>query len=92
MLFWRSGGFRILGIVYEKNFLTLKNNKKMSLKRLNVEKYTGHLFFRNPPLPKISTFLLGQTGCAYFGKSAYYGCAYYEWGQYMFSEVMNLSF
>ena len=45
--------------------------------RLNVDK-TGYLFFRNPPLPKISTFSLGQKGCAYYGK-----CAYYEWGQYI---------
>ena len=32
----------------------------MSLKRLNVEKITGYLFFRNSPLPQISTFSLGQ--------------------------------
>ena len=51
----------------------------MSLKRLNVAKNTGYLFFRNPPLPQISTFSLG---CAYYGKSAYYECAYYEWAQY----------
>ena len=49
---------------------------KMSLKRLNVDKNTGYLFFRNPPLPQISTFLLGQKRCAYYGKSAYY-----EWAQ-----------
>ena len=49
---------------------------KRAYKRLNVEKNKGYLFFRNP-LPKISTFLLGQKGCAYYGKSAYY-----EWAQY----------
>ena len=32
----------------------------MSLKRLNVEKIIGYLFFRNSPLPQISTFSLGQ--------------------------------
>ena len=55
----------------------------MSLKRLNVEKNTGYLFFRNPPLTKISTFSLGQKRCAYCGKSAYYECAYFEWAQCM---------
>ena len=34
----------------------------MSLERLNVEKNTGYLFFQNPPLPEISTFLVGQKG------------------------------
>ena len=29
---------------------------------------TGYLFFRNPPLLKIVTFLLGQNGCDYFEK------------------------
>ena len=52
----------------------------MRLKRLNVEKNTGYLFFRNPPFPQISTFSLGQKGCAYYGKSAYY-----EWAQYLLS-------
>ena len=56
----------------------------MSLKRLNVEKNTGFLFFRNPPLPQISTFSLGQKGCAYYEESAYLGCAYYEDAQYLF--------
>ena len=55
----------------------------MSLKRLNVEKNTGYLFFRNPPLPQISTFSLGQKGCAYYEESAYLGCAYYEDAQYL---------
>ena len=54
----------------------------MSLIRLNAEKNTGYLFFRNPPLPKISTFSSGQKGCAYYGKSAYYEGTYYEWAQY----------
>ena len=44
----------------------------MSLKRLNVEKNTDYLFFRNPSLPQISTFSLRQNGCAYYRKSAYY--------------------
>ena len=57
----------------------------MSLKRLNVEKNTGYLFFRNPPLPQISTFSLGQKGCAYYEESAYLGCAYYEDAQYKIS-------
>ena len=48
----------------------------MSLQRLNAEKNTGYLFFRNPPLSQISTFLLGEKGRAYYGKSAYY-----EWAQ-----------
>ena len=56
-----------------------KNNKKMCLRRLNVEKNTGYLFFRYPPLPQTSTFSLGQKGCAYYEKSVYYyECAYYE--------------
>ena len=53
----------------------------MSLKRLNVEKNTGYLFIRNPLLPQISTFSLGQKRCAYYGKSAYQEYAYYEWAQ-----------
>ena len=56
----------------------------MSLKRLNFEKNTGRLFFRNPPLPQISTFSLGQKGCACYEESAYLGCAYYEDPQYIF--------
>ena len=40
---------------------------------------TGCLFFRNPPVPQISTFSSGQKGCAYYEKSAYY-----EWAQYLF--------
>ena len=50
----------------------------MSLKRLNLESAV----FRNPPLPKISTFSLGQKRCANFGKYACLGCAYYELAQY----------
>ena len=48
---------------------------------------TGYLFFRNPPLHKITTFSLGQKGCAS------YGCAYYKWGQYYknFGEIGTLS-
>ena len=42
----------------------------MSLTRLNVEKNTGYLFFRNPLL-KISTIALGLKECAYYGKCAY---------------------
>ena len=49
---------------------------------VKLDKNTGFLFFRNPPLPKISTFQLGQKRCAHYGKCAYYGCAYYEWGDY----------
>ena len=51
------------------------------VKRLNVEKNTGYLFLQNPPLPQISTFSVGQKGCAYYQKSAYYECAHYEWAQ-----------
>ena len=40
--------------------------------------FKGYLFFRNTPLPQISTFSLGQKGCAYYEKSAYY-----EWAQYV---------
>ena len=43
----------------------------MSLKRLNVEKNAGYLFFRNPPFPQIRTFSSGQKGSAYYEKSAY---------------------
>ena len=46
---------------------------------------TGCLFFRNPPLPQISTFSSGQKGCAYYEESAYLGCAYYESAQYSHS-------
>ena len=52
---------------FPKKFSNLKNvsenedqklfkNLKFSLKQLNVEKYTGYLFFRNPPLHQMSTF------------------------------------
>ena len=61
----------------------------MSLKRLNLEKNTGYLFFRNPPLPQISTFSFGQKGCASYEKCAYYGCVYYEWGQYMLKYIIQ---
>ena len=61
----------------------------MSLKLLNVEKNTGYLFFRNPPLLQISTFSLGQKGYAYYKKSAYYECAYYERAQYLESILTN---
>ena len=50
----------------------------MSNKRLNVEKIQAIFFFRNPPLPQISRFSLGQKGCAYYEKSAFY-----EWAQYI---------
>ena len=33
---------------------------------------------RNPPLSQISTFSLGQKGCAYYEKSAYYERAQYR--------------
>ena len=49
----------------------------MSLKRLNVEKKSGYLSFRNPPLLQVSTFSLAQKGCAFYEKIAYYECAYY---------------
>ena len=35
-------------------------------------------FFRNPPLPKIVTFSLGQKGSHYLGKYHYLGRHYYE--------------
>ena len=31
----------------------------------------------------ISTFSLGQKGCAYYEKTAYYECTYYERAQYI---------
>ena len=67
-LFW--GHVLILGSEGPalRNFSKIIKNE--SKKRLNIEK-TGHLFFRNSPLPNISTFLSGQKGCAY-----------YEWGKY----------
>ena len=34
--------------------------------------------FRNPPLPQIRTFSLGQKVRAYYGKSAYYESAQYN--------------
>ena len=55
----------------------------MSLKRLNFEKKSGYLIFRNPPLLQISTFSLGQRGCANYEKSAYYEYAYYESAKYL---------
>ena len=45
--------------------------------------FKGYLFFRNTPLPQISTFSLGQKGCAYYEKSAYN-----EWAQYI-NKYMN---
>ena len=55
----------------------------MSFERLNLEKNTGSLFFRNLPLLIISTFSLGQKGCAYYEKNAYYERAQYNifWSQ-----------
>ena len=54
----------------------------MSLKRLNVEKNTVYIYpifiFPKSTFSKISTFSLRQKECAYYGKSAYYECAYYE--------------
>ena len=47
----------------------------MGLDRLNVEKNICYLFFRNPTLSEISTFSLGQKGCAYYEKSAYNECS-----------------
>ena len=35
----------------------------------------------NHSLPQISKFSLEQKGCACYGESAYYECAYYEWTQ-----------
>ena len=61
----------------------------MSLKRLNGEKIQT-LFFRNPPLPQISTFWLGQKGCAYYEERAYLGCAYSEDGQYLIKFLLIL--
>ena len=49
----------------------LKNYKKMSFERLNVEKYRLLISSKSPP-SKIGTFSLGKKGCAYFGKYAYY--------------------
>ena len=49
----------------------------MSLKRQNIEIIPGYLFFRKPPVLQISTFSLGQKGCAYYEKSAYYERAQY---------------
>ena len=40
----------------------------MSLKRLNIEKNTSYLFFRNPPLPQISTLSLGKKSVLIMGK------------------------
>ena len=60
----------------------------MSLKRLSVEKNTGYQFFRNPPLLIISTFSLGQKGCAYYEKCAYYEFAYYEWARFIIIFIM----
>ena len=51
----------------------------MSLRRLNVESIQAIYFIRNHSLSQISTFSLGQKGCAYYGKSAYY-----EWAPYQF--------
>ena len=36
---------------------------------------------------QISTFQLGQKGCAYYQESAYLGCAYYESAQYIINNV-----
>ena len=33
----------------------------------------GYLFFRKPPLLKISTFWVGKKECAYYEKCAFYG-------------------
>ena len=65
-----------------------KNKNKWVL-RGSILKNTADLFFRNPPLPQISTFSSGQKGCAYHERSAYnecayYECVYYEWAQYLF--------
>ena len=67
VLIW--GKMLILGSVKFRDLCQL-------VKRLNVDKNTGYLFFGNPPLPQISTFSLGQEVCSYNEKSAYYECAY----------------
>ena len=42
---------------------------RISLLRHSLyDENTGYLFFRNSPLPQISTFSLGQKRCAYYGK------------------------
>ena len=50
-------------------------------KKISDLKNTSYLFFRNLPLFQISTFSLGQKGCAYCEQSAYYECAYNERAQ-----------
>ena len=64
----------------------------MSLRRLNVEKKYRLFIFPNSPLPRISTFSLGQKGCAYNEENAYLGCAYYESAQYISNPVYLSSF
>ena len=63
---------------------TLSSTRRPRVKRLNVEKNTGYLIFRKPPLSKIVTISLGREGCHYFGKCDYFWCDYYEWGQYFY--------
>ena len=49
-----------------------------------LDEKIGHkTWTKNPPLLPISTFSLGQKGCAYYEKSAYYECAYYKRAQYV---------
>ena len=76
-----SGGFRIIGIVYTVSFYRLYRIFLVFLVDFLIRN-----LIRNPPLPKISTFLLGQKESAYYEKSLqwHYECAYYEWALYDF--------
>ena len=46
----------------------------MRTKKPQIQHY---IIFPKCSLPQISTFSLGQKGCAYYGKSAYYEFAQY---------------
>ena len=74
-------------LVFLLDFLFTKLEKNFLIFKLKRKQNTGDLFFRNPPIPQISTFSLGQKGCAYYGKSAYFECAYYELVQYTEREL-----
>ena len=57
---------KLLLVVYLVDFLFAKLKKIILLNLL---------------LPQVSTFSLGQKGCAYYGNSAYYECSYCDGNQ-----------
>ena len=58
-----------------------EKNKKMSLKRLNVEKIQAIYLPKSSSTKNEHIFVRAKRVPTYYGKCAYYGCSYFEWGQ-----------